>query len=160
MMDRMHELEATIEQELESMDYELVDLQCSGGSAGKTILIKVDRTGGLTIRDCEIISRDLEPLLDDERWELGDYRLEVSSPGLERPLKKREDFERFRGERIAIRTKHVLEGRRNYRGILKRIEAESLYLEIEGQEVIIPFDEINKAHLIFEDPIPLRLVKS
>ncbi len=159
-MARWDELERRIAQELEDCGYELVDFQCSGGHEGKKVVIKADRASGFTVDDCAAISRDIRIVLDDEEWGVGNYQLEVSSPGLDRPLKKLEDFKRFAGQQVAITTHQAQDGRHNYRGILNGVQDETVCVSVDGEEFAIPHEDIRKAHLVYEQPRRLKLVKS
>lgn len=106
---------------------------------------------GVTLDDCTRVSRAVSQLLDaDENLIPGHYRLEVSSPGIERPLVKPHDFEHYAGREVRIATKRPLEGRKNFSGTLGgRRGTEVLLQGSSGEELALPFDEIAKAHLVF-----------
>jgi len=143
-------LAAALDDSLGEIGYELVDVQWGPAPGGRTLRIFIDREGGVTVGDCERVSRQLEMMLSDDPWGLGSYQLEVSSPGLERPLKKREHFRRFIGRKIAVRTKEAVAGRKNYRGRLEAVEEKTIIVLIDQEQFSIPFDNILKAHLVFE----------
>jgi ribosome maturation factor RimP len=110
--------------------------------------------GGATsvsLADCQAVSRDLSTLLDVEHDALprGSYRLEVGSPGLERPLLSRRDFERFAGREVDVRTNRPFEGRRRLQGVLRGVEGDGIKLDLGGQELRVPLTEIAKANLVF-----------
>ena len=153
-------LEREIEEQVERLGFELVDLE-RAGPAGRPILrLRIDRPeaepgAGVTLEDCARVSRALEASLD-ERGDLSErYVLEVSSPGVERPLVRRRDFERFAGQEVALIGKRPLHGNsRKIQGELLGIEgdegAESILLRLpEGEEIAIPRESTTKIHLIY-----------
>jgi ribosome maturation factor RimP len=149
-------LERDLEERLEALGYELVELERAGAKTRPIIRLRIDRPeGGVTVDDCARVSRSLEPFLDQVPG-LGDrYVLEVSSPGVERPLVKRRDFERFAGREVALKGRNPLAGRgRRLQGTLLGVvgegEEERVRLRLtEGEEVEIPRKEIARAHLVF-----------
>lgn len=149
-MSMLDELEAFIREQVESMGYEFVDSWYIGTRYGKTLRIMADRPGGLTLGDCEFISREIMDIIGERDFGLGNYRLEVSSPGLDRPLKKIEDFKRFCGKKVSIRTVEAHEGRRNYRGILKGVSDNNIYIDVDGCEYCISHEDVHKAHLVYK----------
>lgn len=154
------EIERELVARLEVLGFELVDVRWGGSGSRPFLRIRIDRLGaavgsGVTVDDCAKVSRALEPWLD-ERPDLPErYVLEVSSPGVDRPLLRDRDFERFRGERVAVKGHDVLAGR------ARRLEGELLGLEQgegtpgvrlrlpDGDEVSIPRDQIAGANLVF-----------
>jgi ribosome maturation factor RimP len=154
-------LEQELERRIEELGFELVELE-QAGSKGRPILrLKIDRTdsapgaGAVSLEDCTRVSRAVEPFLD-ERTDLSDrYVLEVSSPGVERPLVRPRDFQRFAGQEVALHGKSPLAGRaRRLEGTLVGLSREEggerVALRLSGgEEVEIPRDEITRAHLIY-----------
>lgn len=126
---------------------EIVDLEWRRERSGWVLRIYIDKPGGVTIGDCAKVSEFVGKILDKEDLIHHPYNLEISSPGIERPLKTKEHFERFRGERVKIVLKNPLSGRRNFVGINLGIEGDLLRLEAEGKIWEIPFSEIKKANL-------------
>ncbi|MGC9108794.1 MAG: ribosome maturation factor RimP [Caldimicrobium sp.] len=126
---------------------EIVDLEWRRERAGWVLRVYIDKPGGVTIGDCAKISEIIGKILDKEDLIHHSYNLEVSSPGIERPLKTKEHFERFRGEKIKITLKNPLFGRRNITGINLGMEGDILRIEAEGKVWEIPFSEIKKANL-------------
>ena len=108
--------------------------------------------GGVSLADCQAVSEDLSVALDvDERTApLGAYRLEVSSPGLDRPLFKLDDYRRFLGQEVKIQTGRAVSGRKRFRGKLLGVEGEDIRIEQDGAPVVIRYREIQKANLVFE----------
>ena len=144
------QVETLVEPILEEMGYELVDVEYVS-SYGRWILrLFVDKEGGVSIGDCSRISEDLGDLLDVKEFIRHGYNLEVSSPGLDRPLKKEKDLSRALGKRVKIRMTTPLEGRRNFTGVLIRYGDGVLHLEVDGREVALSWPDVAKANLIYE----------
>ncbi|OAQ20485.1 ribosome maturation factor RimP [Thermosulfurimonas dismutans] len=126
---------------------ELVEVEWQRERQGWVLRLYIDKPGGVTLGDCVKISEIVSDLLDAKDLIHHSYHLEVSSPGIDRPLRKKEDFKRFAGDKVKISLKTPLEGRKNFTGILKGIEGEEVILEVSEGEVRIPYGEIKKAHL-------------
>jgi len=139
-----------VEPILEGMGYELVDVEYVS-SYGRWILrLFVDKEGGVTIGDCAQISEELGDLIDVKEFIRHEYNLEVSSPGLDRPLTKEKDLPRALGKKVKVRMAFPLEGRRNFTGVLLRYGDGVLHLEVDGQEVALPWPDVDKANLVYE----------
>ncbi|PPB84162.1 ribosome maturation factor RimP [Mycetohabitans endofungorum] len=123
------QLSELIENTVTGLGYELVDLERSGRGM---LRVFIDQPAGIAIDDCEKVTRQLQHVLTVENI---DYeRLEVSSPGLDRPLKKRADFERFAGSEAMVTLKQPLNGRKSFRGILHAPDGDTIGLEFEGKD--------------------------
>lgn len=138
------ELDNLLEPTLASMGYELVEVEQL--ARGKLLRIFVDKEGGINIDDCVLISNHLSKLLAVENIDYS--RLEVSSPGLDRRLKKETDFYRFRGERVKLKLRVALQGQRNFEGVLLEVNNDKLKLEVEGKELDIELNNLEKARLV------------
>ena len=137
----LHEL---LESTLAGLGYELVDLERSGH--GKLLRVFIDKTDGVGVEDCVAVSNHLSRLLAVENI---DYdRLEISSPGLDRPLKKASDFIRFAGESAKLRLRVALQGQRNFVGILREVNDGVLKLEVDGKMLDLELDNLEKARLV------------
>ncbi|NIP31593.1 MAG: ribosome maturation factor RimP [Candidatus Dadabacteria bacterium] len=130
--------------------FELVDIEYKNEAGGMVLRIYLDREGGITIDDCSIISKELSTQLDVSNIIHNSYTLEVSSPGLRRPLKKENDFNRFKEKKVKIKTKELIKDRRNFLGTLKGIEDRLVMVEVEGVLYNLPLDSIAKANLELE----------
>lgn len=126
---------------------ELVHVEFQREPGGRILRLYIDKPGGVTLDDCVQASRSMGDLLDVNLDNLGPYRLEVTSPGPNRPLSKKGDFDRFKGRRIKLKTIHPLDGRRNFSGTLMGISDDDVMLSIDDRVVIIPFASILKANL-------------
>lgn len=142
-----------VEVTVAGLGYELVDLEMSGKGLMRVFLDKPardkpaeDKQSGITVEDCELVSRQLTRLFAVEGIDYS--RLEVSSPGLDRPLKKEADFIRFRGEKAQIRLRLPLEGRKNFVGLLGEIQGGVLQLDVDGKQIQIELSNLDKARLV------------
>jgi ribosome maturation factor RimP len=143
---RLH-LEKVIEPAVAGMGYELVDVQASGG--GRLLRLFIDKPGGVTLDDCGAVSRHMTRVLAVEGI---DYeRLEVSSPGLDRPLRKSSDFARFSGRKAEVRMRTPdAGGRRKFAGVLRGVESGQVSVELDGQVIRLALDDVERAKLIPE----------
>jgi ribosome maturation factor RimP len=136
---------------LEAQGVELVELQYARPRRGRaTLRLFLDQPGGITLEILSRLSRVVSELLDVHDLIPGSYNLEVSSPGLTRPLKKPEDYRRYTGRLVRLTTRSPWEGRQVHRGILQALEDEVVCLLEEGKAVRIPLQEIAKARLDLE----------
>jgi len=129
---------------------EVVDVEYVKERGEYYLRVFIDKPGGVGLDDCEAFSEAIGELLDEVDPIPGSYSLEISSPGIERPLKKERDFQRFAGRLVAIRTYAPLDGRKNWKGVLHGLREGHVVIEVEGQAVTIPFASIAKAHLVAE----------
>jgi ribosome maturation factor RimP len=129
------------------MGYELVDLQASNG--GRLLRLFIDKPGGVGLEDCAAVSRQLSRVLEVEGI---DYeRLEVSSPGLDRPLRKGADFARFAGHKAEVRMRTPdATGRRRFVGILRGAQDGCVEMELEGHKVELALEDVERARLVPE----------
>jgi len=138
------DLEALIEKNVSKLGYELVDLEII--NRGELLRIFIDKPNSITIEDCVGVTNQLKLILTVEE-DISFDRLEVSSPGTNRVLKKLKDFERFKGEKIKVKTRTPIEERRNFAGILQGIERDLILIEFNNDLVKIGLDNIEKARL-------------
>ncbi len=130
---------------------ELVHWEAVGPRNNFVLRIYIDKPGGVTHADCEVVSNQVGTLLDVEDLIPNRYILEVSSPGIERGLYKRADYERFSGSRIKVRVSQPIDGQRNFRGKLIGLIGESVSLDADGRgQLEIPYDQIVKANIEYE----------
>jgi ribosome maturation factor RimP len=131
-----------LEPTLQGMGYELVDIERSKG----LIRVFIDSSKGITVEDCAAVSNQLARLFTVESI---DYdRLEISSPGLDRALKKHSDFLRFQGERIHVKTRVPLNGRKNFAGVLRTVDESSIGLDVDGVLIKLDLSMLDKARLV------------
>jgi len=152
-------LAVQISRQVEAMGLEVVELEQAGNAVRPILRLYIDRPDsvpgpgnpGVSLEDCAAVSRALEPMLD-EREDLSErYVLEVSSPGVERPLVRPRDYERFAGQEVAVRGKAPLAGRaKRLEGKLAGLRGEAVALQLgDGEEVEIPLSEIDRANLVY-----------
>jgi len=130
----------------EAMEVIDVELRREGTRAGRVLRLYLDKDGGPSVDDLGRVSRQLSELLDAQDIVEGSYTLEVSSPGINRPLKKPEHFQRFIGKRVRIRTGDMIDGRRSFLGILSEVSGDTIRIEVEGKPYQIPFSMIEKSN--------------
>lgn len=138
-----------IETTLSALGYELWGMEQQ--STGKYPLIRfyLDKSGGISVDECAIASRQISSILDVEDPIHSAYTLEVSSPGAERPFFKLSQLQPYIGERINIKVKGLIDNRRNFQATLLSIEEQTLIIDQDGHQHRIPFDNIQKSHLIY-----------
>lgn len=132
-----------VETTVVGLGYELVDFEVSGRGLMRVLL---DQPSGVTVKDCELVSHQLTRLFAVEGVNYG--RLEVSSPGLDRPIKKEADFIRFCGKKAQLKLRMPLAGRKNFIGILGNLQDGVLQLDVDGKQVLIELSNLDKAHLV------------
>jgi ribosome maturation factor RimP len=129
---------------------EVVVLEEAGGRRQKIVRLYVDHPGGVTHELCSRVSAVVGQALDEADMFEGAYTLEVSSPGLERPLRKRSHFEAQVGKKVYVKTRGPIEGAKVWQGTLLEVGEAGLVVKDTGREARIPFEEISSAHLIYE----------
>ena len=138
------DLTSLLETTLAGLGYELVDLERSG--KGRMMRIFIDKPGGINLDDCAKVSNHLGRVLTVENVEY--ERMEVSSPGLDRPLKKERDFVRFAGETVRVKLRVPQDGQRNFVGVLRETRAGQVAMEVEGKTVSFELANLDKARLV------------
>ncbi len=126
---------------------ELVHVEYQREPAGRVLRLYIDKPGGVTLDDCVAVSRQMGDLLDVNLDVELSYRLEVSSPGEQRPLGRREDFTRFAGRRVEVRVRQPVGNRRKFKGKLLGMDGDTVNMLVDGNPVAIPFGEIMRARL-------------
>jgi ribosome maturation factor RimP len=137
-----------LEPVITGLGYELVEIEYQPNPKHGVLRIFIDQPDGIQLDDCQEVSNQVSALLDVEDPIPGHYNLEVSSPGLDRPLNKVEDFERFTGEMVKIKTGMAIDGQRNFKGRLRGIEGDDITIEFDGKQVSLPLASIEKARLV------------
>ena len=132
---------------VEGLGYELWELEYSPGRGNGFLRLYIDAEAGITLDDCERVSRAVSEVLDAEDPVPGQYTLEVSSPGLERPLRTAQQFARFVGETVFVETVQPQEGRRRFKGALAAVGEAEIEVEVDGRRWTLPVAGIRKAHL-------------
>lgn len=143
--DRLAEL-------INAMGYEFIGVEWSG----IILRVYIDHSKGVTIDDCTKVSYQISGMLDVEDWISSKYSLEVSSPGLDRPLFQLAHYQPQIGERLSIRLIRPMAKRRKFVGILLRVEGNDIHLLVDAEEVVLPFSDIEKANVIAESNKKVR----
>ena len=144
VIDSIHSIAGTLTAE---KGMELVDVEFRKEGVGQVLRLFIDKNGGVTVDDCALISRELSTLLDINDVIEQKYVLEVSSPGLRRPLKKIEDFKRFEGKLVLIKTNEPIDNRKVFKGYLKDTNDKGIDMDIDGSIYSLSFNQIKKANL-------------
>ena len=145
----MRDLGKLFEPVVESMGYELVGVEFLGAGAYGTLRVYIDRDSGVNLDDCAAISHQISGILDVEEPIKQAYDLEVSSPGIERPLFKLADFERYAGKTVRIKLAVGLLGRKNFKGELQGVaESKLVTIKVDGEVFDLPYADIAKANLV------------
>lgn len=138
-----------LEPAVTALGCELVGIEYHPSGKHSLLRVYIDRPEGVTVDDCSAVSYQVSGLLDVEDPIPGHYTLEVSSPGLDRPLFQARDFERFAGQQVKIRTRFPVAGQRNFRGLLQGMQGQQVVIdEQDGRRVELPLDQIEQARLV------------
>jgi ribosome maturation factor RimP len=150
--DRQGIIRVLAEDLLANLGYELVDLEFSQNDEGSLLRLFIDKKGGVTLDDCTHVSRMFGALLDVEDPISGRYNLEISSPGLNRPLRRFKDFNSRLGETVKVTLARPLDGRRRFKGVLQAVSEDPLTVtvKVDGEEYIVPLDEDSKCNLVYK----------
>lgn len=148
MHSTVHKLRALLEPAVERLGYDLVAIELLGGRRA-LLRLSIDAPGGVGIGDCSRVTHRLGPILDEADPLPGAYDLEVSSPGIDRPVQKLADFARFGGLRARLVLQEGLP-RRRYTGALQGVEGDEVKIEVDGEIFSLPFDQIERANLVLE----------
>jgi len=139
-----------LEPMLEDMGFELVDVEYLSKHGKWVLILFIDKPGGVTIDDCAMVSGEMGDLIDVKDIIKHEYVLEVSSPGLDRPLKKEKDFIRSLEKKIKVRMITPIDGRRNFTGFLRKFKDGEIHLDLESGPVILSRAGVEKANLVYE----------
>ena len=139
-----------LEPVVEGLGYELVGVEYQPGRPQGMLRLYIDHPEGIEVDDCARVSHQVSGVLDVEDPIAGEYLLEVSSPGLDRPVFKTDDYDRFAGEMIRVRLRGRLDGRRKFHGRLLGLENDQVRIDEQGEEIAVPLTEIDRAHLELE----------
>ncbi len=149
-MDVAAHAEGLLRDVVEANGVELVHVEYQPEGSPSVLRIYIDRPGGVGLQDCERVSKHASALLDEEGFSLRRYVLEVSSPGIERPLFKEADYMRCVGKEIRLITTETIEDRRKFTGLIQTFSEGILKLEFDGETYQIPFSKIRKANLVHQ----------
>ncbi len=153
-MSLTEQIEQMISPSIEALGYEVVRVSLAG-SVRKVLQIMAEPKDGrvMSVEDCARVSRAISAILDVEDPISGAYSLEVSSPGIDRPLTRPKDYDRYAGHEAKIETLEPIEGRKRFKGTLKGVTGAAVKLDSEGAEIALPLNQIAKAKLVLTDAL-------
>ena len=133
---------------VQALGCELVDVEYAADGGRNVLRVYIDRPEGITVDYCAKVRRQVSAVLDVEDPIPEGYTLEVSSPGLDRPLVKRADFERFAGREVKVRMREAQSGRRNFKGTLEGVQGDAIVLQVDQERFSLPMARIERARLV------------
>jgi ribosome maturation factor RimP len=143
-------IQALIAPVVGALGYELVGIEYQTVGRGGLLRVYIDSADGITLDDCSRVSHQLSGVLDVEDVIRGHYDLEISSPGLDRPLFTQEHFARFNGHPVKLKLAVPVQGRRKFHGVLRGVMDDKIQLEVDGEVLALPLSAIDKANLVPE----------
>ncbi len=148
MASKHDQLKELLEPVVESMDCQLWGLEYFSQGRHSTVRLYIDAPDGVTLEDCTRVSRQVSSVMDVEDPITGEYSLEVSSPGMDRPLYTLAHFATYAGEQVSIKLRSAFEGRRKFTGLLNGVEDEDVVVVVDDNEYLLPIELIEKANII------------
>lgn len=145
---KLEQLQDLLAPVVESLGYECWGLEFMSQGRHSLLRIYIDHANGILVEDCEKVSRQISGVLDVEDPISSEYTLEVSSPGMDRPLFTLEQFVKHVGEQVKIKLRSPFEGRRNFQGLLRGVEEQDVVVLVDDHEFLLPIDQIDKANII------------
>jgi ribosome maturation factor RimP len=148
IMTKTEELQALIEPAVASVGYELLGIEFIAAGKHSVLRVYIDSPNGITVEDCATASHQISGILDVEDPISGEYRLEVSSPGVDRPLFRAEHYAQFVGEEVKMRLHAPWMGRRNFQGTIESVDGNTIRLVCDGEPVTIDIAQVERANLV------------
>ena len=148
MSSKLEQLQALLAPVVEALGYQCWGVEFISQGRHSLLRVYIDLPDGVLIEDCEKVSRQISGVLDVEDPISGEYTLEVSSPGMDRPLFTLEQFAAHVGDQVKIRLRSPYEGRRNFQGLLRGVEEQDVVVQVDEHEYLLPIDSIDKANII------------
>jgi ribosome maturation factor RimP len=148
MASKEEQLMAMFAPVVAALECELWGVEYMTSGPNKVLRVYIDKDGGVVLEDCEKVSRQLSALMDVEDPIAGEYNLEVSSPGMDRPLYTLEQFRRYVGELVAVRLRVPFDGRRKFKGKMIGIEDGDVVIVVDNEEYLLPVGSIEKANIV------------
>ncbi|EKT4463379.1 MULTISPECIES: ribosome maturation factor RimP [Pseudomonas] len=148
MSSKLEQLQALLAPVVTGLGFECWGIEFVSQGKHSVLRVYIDKEGGILVDDCAEVSRQVSSVLDVEDPISSEYTLEVSSPGMERPLFTLEQFASHAGEQVKIKLRSPFEGRRNFQGLLRGVEEQDVVVQVDDQEFLLPIDSIDKANII------------
>ena len=145
---KLEQLQAMLAPVVESLGYECWGVEFISQGRHSLLRVYIDHANGILVDDCEAVSRQVSAVLDVEDPISSEYTLEVSSPGMDRPLFTLEQFAKHVGEQVKIKLRSPFDGRRNFQGLLRGVEDQDVVVLVDDHEFLLPIDLIDKANII------------
>ena len=146
-------LEQTAERVAQPQGIEIVEVELKGSGRNQLLRVTIDKPAGVTHADCEVVSKNLSAILDQEDPIPGPYNLEVTSPGIERKLVRWQDWERFTGKQVKVVLKQPAADLKHFEGVISQTDSEARAITVElagGRKVTFPLEQVDRANLRFE----------
>lgn len=148
MSSKLEQLQAMLAPVIEALGYECWGIEFISQGRHSLLRVYIDHANGILVEDCETVSRQVSGILDVEDPISNEYTLEVSSPGMDRPLFTLEQFARHAGEMVKIKLRSPYEGRRNFQGLLRGVEEQDVVVLVDEHEYLLPVEQVEKANII------------
>ncbi|MFD2231388.1 ribosome maturation factor RimP [Alkalimarinus sediminis] len=148
MSGKQRLLEELIRPVVEGLGFEFWGMEFVSQGKHSVLRVFIDSENGIMLEDCEVVSRQISGVMDVEDPIAGEYALEVSSPGMDRPLYRLDQFERYAGHKVSLKLRMPFDGRRKFEGVLKGIEGSDVVVVVEDSEYLFPVDSIDKANVV------------
>ncbi|MCY1520034.1 Ribosome maturation factor RimP [compost metagenome] len=148
MSSKLEQLQALLAPVVEALGYQCWGIEFLSQGRHSLLRVYIDHENGILVDDCEKVSRQISGVLDVEDPISSEYTLEVSSPGMDRPLFTLEQFAAHAGELVKIKLRSPFEGRRNFQGLLRGVEEQDVVVLVEDREFLLPIESIDKANII------------
>lgn len=148
MASKEEQLVALFSPAVNALECELWGVEYITGGPKKILRVYIDTDKGVTLEDCEKVSRQLSAMMDVEDPIAGEYTLEVSSPGMDRPLYTLEQYQRFVGNVAAVKLRIAFDGRRKFKGVINGVEDNDVVLVVDNEEYLLPIESIERANIV------------
>lgn len=149
MKSSVEKVTQLIEPTVQALDLELWGVEHASQGKYSVLRIFIEREDGVTIDDCERVSRQVSAIFDVEEPIAGEYTLEVSSPGMDRLLFTPQQFQRYRGEEVSVRMRTPVDGRRKFKGTLTDVVDDIIHIQVDGSDFELPHGDIEKANIVY-----------
>ncbi|MCY1296638.1 Ribosome maturation factor RimP [compost metagenome] len=148
MSGKLEDLQGLLAPVVEALGYQCWGIEFLSQGRHSLLRVYIDHANGILVEDCEKVSRQISGVLDVEDPISNEYTLEVSSPGMDRPLFTLEQFAQHVGEQVKIKLRTPFDGRRNFQGLLRGVEEQDVVVQVDDHEYLLPIDSIDKANIV------------